>query len=380
MVVNNIFTAPLVKKMARKKLKIKNTLAIVSGVILLSSIFIQSSISANIPISKSMTNSPSCSIFSISINDTSFFGNNEDYYERKLYLWYLPSQNVSTYLGTKSFYATVFVGFPNKKKGNLYPCPCGGMNEHGLAYDIAGLPSLDLVDNPEGSEFYTPNDWYIKASLWDCKNVTEVIEWYKTHKWEAKISGQIHYADASGDAVVVSVNPSTHKWAFTRKTGNFIISTNFNLNDTSHSYTYPCPRYQKMEEMLNEIQYEENLTVQACADVLHAVHVEGDQNTLYSNIFDLVNRDVYFNYGENYKYQKKIHLPAIWNQTEESFEKYNSEEFLGAEGYILVKTEKINDKFYDPNAVGFEPLYIFVFALCTLCFYKRKRNKTEFLN
>lgn len=342
--------------------------------ILLSSIFIQSNISADIPLSKSMSNDSSCSIFSIAINDTSFFGNNEDYYERKLYLWYLPSQNVSTYLGTKSFYATVFVGFPNKKKGKLYPCPNGGMNEHGLAYDIAGLPSLELIDNPDGSDFYTPNDWYIKASLWDCKNVTEVIEWYKTHKWNAKIGGQIHYADASGDAVVVSVNPSTNSWAFTRKTGDFLISTNFNLYDTSHSYAYPCYRYQKVEEMLSEIEYEENLTVQACADALYAVHVEGDQNTLYSNIFDLVNRDVYFNYGENYQQQKKIHLPDIWNQSEEAFEKYNSEEFLGAEGYFLVKQETINDKFYDPDALDYEQFYIFIFAVCTLYLCRRKRN------
>jgi hypothetical protein len=344
--------------------------------ILLSSIIIPTTISSgNIPVSKTLITSSSCTIFSIALNDTVFFGNNEDYYEKKLYIWYLPSQNISTYVGTRTIYGTVFVGFLNKLKGEKYPCPNGGMNEYGLAYDINGLPSSELVYYQDGSDFYTPNDWYIKTSLWDCKNVTEVIEWYKTHKWNAEIGGQIHYADASGDAVVVSVNPSTNKWTFTRKTGNFLISTNFNLNETSPSNGYPCSRYLTAQEMLSEIKTEEDLTVQACADVLYATHVEGGPYTLYSNIFDLVNCDVYFNYGENYQQQKKIHLPDIWNQQEETFEKYNSKEFLGAKGYILVKPEKINDQFYDPTAKsGYTPVYVVIFALCIICIYKRERK------
>ena len=56
------------------------------------------------------------------------------------------------------------------------------------------------------------------------------------------IGGQIHYGDASGDVVVISVNPATHKWAFTRKDSNYIVSTNFNLNTTSNG-DYPCGRY-----------------------------------------------------------------------------------------------------------------------------------------
>jgi len=55
--------------------------------ILLSSIIIPATISSgNVPVSKTLTTSPSCTIFSIALNDTVFFGNNEDYYEKKLYI------------------------------------------------------------------------------------------------------------------------------------------------------------------------------------------------------------------------------------------------------------------------------------------------------
>ncbi|MFQ6125601.1 MAG: carcinine hydrolase/isopenicillin-N N-acyltransferase family protein [Candidatus Heimdallarchaeota archaeon] len=205
--------------------------------ILLSSITMPTISSENIPISNMPETSPSCTIFTIAIGDTVFFGNNEDYRQRELRIWYIPAQNISVIGGKRSIYGTVLIGFLNEEKGELYPNPCGGMNEHGLMFDINGLPSLTLIDNPNVSEFWTyQSSVYIHTSLWDCKNVEEVIEWYKIHKWNATIGGQIHYGDASGNAVVLSVNPSTHKWAFTRKTGNFIVSTNFNLNNTGNAY------------------------------------------------------------------------------------------------------------------------------------------------
>lgn len=162
------------------------------------------------------------------------------------------------------------------------------------------------------------------------------------------LGGQIHYADASGDAVVVSVNPSTHKWAFTRKTCNFLISTNFNLNDIRNAYVYPCQRYNTTTDMLGEIQDEEDLTVQACADILHAVHMEGKCRTLYSYIFDPVNLDVYFNYGKNYREQKRINVSDVLSQRE-SFEMFNISCLTGVDGNMLVKSEKINRNFYSSS-------------------------------
>jgi len=306
-------------------------------------------ISSVIMVEANVTNiSPSCTIFTVAIGDTVFFGNNEDWYTQKLRLWFIPSQIVSTMGGTRSIYGGVYIGFLNEEKEELYLNCCGGMNEHGLVFDINGLPSVSLYDNPNGSSFWTNGICNIHASIWDCKNVEEVIEWYKSYKWDTSMGGQIHYGDATGDAVVVSVDPSTHKLAFTRKTGNFIVSTNFNLNDSRNAYDYPCGRYNTATEMLGEIDSEENLTVQACADILYAVRMTGGGcHTLYSNIFDLVNLDLYLNYGEDYQLQKKVNLLDELSQ-QESFELFDISYMTGVEGNLLIKSVKIDEDFFPP--------------------------------
>ena len=317
---------------------------------------------------------PSCTIFTVAVGNTVLFGNNEDYLQRDLYQWYIPSQNITVTGENKTIYGAVFVGFVNREEGGIYPQ--GGMNEHGLIYDVNGLPALAISENLTGSVCYS--DFAQCASLWDCKDVEEVIRWYKNHKWEGQVGGQIHYGDASGEAVVVSVNPSTHKWAFTKKNSSFIVSTNFNLNHTNNG-NYPCERYDTATQMLNGINDEEDLTVQACADILYAVHQEGMYSTLYSNIFDPVKLDVYFNYGENYQEQKKVNLLYILSQ-ETSFEKKNS--FFGINGSLgnlLVKSVRLDENFYYPSSLL--PLFnILTFlALCGICvplgFYIHKKKK-----
>ena len=89
---------------------------------------------------------PSCTIFSVAIGDTIFFGNNEDYLQRDLYQWYIPSQNISVNGGNKTIYGGVFVGFVSEE-GGIYPQ--GGMNEYGLrSGDVAvwvGILQIEAI-------------------------------------------------------------------------------------------------------------------------------------------------------------------------------------------------------------------------------------------
>ncbi len=284
----------------------------------------------------------SCTIFTATFGDTVLFGNNEDYKLNNAYRWYVPAQNVSTtYFGEKSIYGAVFFGFDNNDYPDVDGWEQGGMNEYGLCYDANGLPDITLNLDPSAQYPYTSHA--IAQSLWDCKNVEEVIAWYKNIKWSGSLGGQFHYADSTGDAVVVSVN-STGQWVFTRISNSFLVSTNFNLNDTTHGY-YPCNRYETAIQMLSEINNEEDLNVSVCADILYSVHQEGTYATKYSNICDPVNLEFYFNSGNEFSEQEKFGLTAILAD-ESSFEEKNS--FLGVygvDGGILVKTEKIDIQF-----------------------------------
>ncbi len=277
----------------------------------------------------------SCTIFTAAIGDTVYFGNNEDYKLENAYLWYMPNQTIYGRFGSPfEMYGSVFLGFDNNDYPDVDTWEQGGMNEHGLCFDANGLPDRDL----HMSGLFPITTHALAQVLWDCKNVTEVIAWYQTHRWFT-MGGQIHYADSTGEAVVVSANATGH-WAFARKNSTYLVSTNFNLADFDGHY--PCNRYTTATQMLGEITTENDLTVSACANILYEVHQEGEYATKYSNIFDTVNLDIYFNHGEKYSEQTKINLMERLSD-DDSFEQKNS--FMGiygANGHVLVKTEKID--------------------------------------
>ena len=68
---------------------------------------------------------------------TVLFGNNEDFLNFRSYQWYVPSQNISVIGGNRSIYGGVFIGYVDNETEGLWPQ--GGMNEHGLMFDMNGL-------------------------------------------------------------------------------------------------------------------------------------------------------------------------------------------------------------------------------------------------
>jgi hypothetical protein len=279
----------------------------------------------------------SCTIFTVAIGETVYFGNNEDYKSNNAYQWYIPAQNITTRDGIKEIYGGVFLGFNNNDEVNVDTWPQGGMNEYGLCFDANGLPDADL--HLDVSMSFPYSDYALSQVLWECRNVEEVINWYQNHRWFS-LGGQIHYADKSGDAVVVGVNTTTGKWAFTRKNSTFHVSTNFNLDNLEHGH-YPCSRYTTATQMLSEITSENDLTVSACASILYEVHQEGTYATKYSSIFDPVNLDIYFSYGAEFAKSKKFNLLEKLVGEEFFEEKENFFGITGTNGYILVNTVKI---------------------------------------
>lgn len=236
----------------------------------------------------------SCTIFTVAIGDTVFYGNNEDYLLEGTYLWLVPAQEISTPYETFMIHGFVGLGFNyHNHSGDGVQ---GAMNDQGLCVDANGLPPLSMNPHPERDDFY-PNT--LQAVLFECGTVSEVITWFQTHNCGTVWACQLHFADATGDAVVVSVYDG--EFNFTRINGaHFLVSTNFNLANHSNG-GYPCPRYNTATSMLSAITSEEDLTVEACRDVLDAVHSEGTYGTKYSNIFDPVNRQVYLYQNHNFE-------------------------------------------------------------------------------
>jgi len=311
----------------------------------------------------------SCTIFTVNISDTVFFGSNVDYNMHGTYMWMVPSQEITTPSGKITIYGCVGFGF-KYNNDTVDGHAQGGMNDQGLCVDVNGLPALSLNPHPERE---SPYIYPIEQTLFECANVSEVIHWFQTYNLGTVWSHQFHYTDASGDAVVVSVGLDGEP-AFTRKnSSHYLVSTNFNLANYDNGY-YPCSRYSTATNMLASITDEVDLTVDACKDVLDAVHQEGEYATKYSNIFDPVNLEIHL--FHNHNFDKMVSLDLM----EELGKVHPGGQNVLEEGGVYFKEVSIASLFETPGSPSI-PGYPLVVLISTaalwsliLIFLERKRN------
>jgi len=159
-----------------------------------------------------------------------YFVNNEDY-------WYNVNATIQINPKSKNEFARLWYGWDDFAQG--------GINEFGLLFDGAVTPKQKLPDgyhNPEGRNIGDE----ILAS---CKTVEEAIDFMEKEKI-AISEGHIFFGDNTGNAVVMEwINGEKRT---IQKSNNMLIATNFLLADTSAG-NYPCPRYQSIEQRLNQL-------------------------------------------------------------------------------------------------------------------------------
>jgi hypothetical protein len=239
-----------------------------------------------------------CTVITISKGDKVFFGGNDDYINPDSYYWVEP--------GDSTKYGVIWVGTPDN--------PQQGVNEKGLAYDANGLPRVDV--NPHTERIPVPGGYhnYCMKIMHECSTVEEIITWVNNHQRYPYMHDQLHFADKSGDAVIISAGIDG-ELVFTRKPrgDGFLVSTNFNVANPSNGYGYPCWRYDKAQELLGQLVNQEGkLTVQEVTNVLDAVHGEGGPSwTIESLVADMPNGLVYLYYFHQFD------RPIVLNVEEE---------------------------------------------------------------
>lgn len=249
-----------------------------------------------------------CSIFTVKDETSVFFGNNEDEGgdRKRTDMWFVCAADNQSY-------GCVYVGFAENEPGgdDVDGIEIGGMNTEGLCFDGNGIfPGEDVNYREDlGSHYY-----YLTSRgiiLRECATVEEVIVWYQTHNMGGTWWGQTHWADKTGAAVVVSpaVDGSI---AFTRISGDFLISTNFNVDHPGGTY-YPCPRFNFLTTRLTDIITTDNVSIETCANLLEAVHVPQTfayAGTVYSNVYDLKKQMIYLYVQGNYDDVVTLNLSA----------------------------------------------------------------------
>jgi len=240
-----------------------------------------------------------CTVFTVSKGEQVFFGGNDDWNNPDSYYWVDP--------GDSKNYGVIWIGRPDDVQQ--------GINESGLAYDANGLPSVGTNPHLEREPISGDYSSYIIQILQECATVEEVITWVNMHQFHSYMQAQLHFADATGDAVIISAG-ANGELDFTRKPSGdgYLVSTNFNVaNPANNSGGYPCWRYDTATERLSELLSQEGeLTAQDAAAVLDAVHIEGGTTwTIESMVADLPNGVVYL-----YSYHQ-FDKPLVLNVAEE---------------------------------------------------------------
>lgn len=229
-----------------------------------------------------------CTIITISKGDSVFFGGNDDYINPDSYYWVEP--------GDSSRYGVIWIGTPDN--------PQQGANEKGLAYDSNGLPRVDV--NPHSERIPVAGEYYhhyCMQIMHECSTVEEVIRWAGLHQRPPYMHDQLHFADATGDAVIISAGKDG-EMVFTRKApgDGFLVSTNFNVANPDNGFDYPCWRYDRARELMGQLLAKEGPVTSADAtNVMDAVHVDGASSwTIETMVADMVNGIVYIYFFYQY--------------------------------------------------------------------------------
>ena len=188
-----------------------------------------------------------------------------------------------------------------------------GMNDQGLFVAVAAAPSSGRFVSTHRS---ICSPVVLDQLLAHCASVEEAINWLKKspnvriNNWEAGflglrinsgVGGHFLVADKSGNSAVCEWIKG--KLKVVRKKGRCQLMTNFLLSNPDMG-NYPCPRFATLSKYFEEAG---SPTVEGSTKALQLAH---SSLTRYSQVYDLVNGEVYVFYGHRFVNPLKINLAA----------------------------------------------------------------------
>lgn len=227
-----------------------------------------------------------CTIISASSGDTVLFGGNEDQRPNSAFLV------VETY----GKFGVVYFATPWKKWPLLMQM---GINEMGLCFDANWIPKVKLNPHPERK---AQKEWWVTQLMREASSVEEVISEISTYNHGEAISYQVHFADKSGDAVVIHPGKDG-ELSYTRKAkgDGYLISTNFNLANLDNKlWSFLRFRYKTADEMLSKIGKKNDLTVEYMTSILDSTHQDWLFKTLFSVLYDLKKLRIYLYHSRQF--------------------------------------------------------------------------------
>ncbi len=212
-------------------------------------------------------------------------GNNEDSVEPLSKVWFVPA-------GEDTF-GLVFFGYSNYRAQ-------GGMNDQGLFFDFQSGPEA-LPVPLKGKQPYTGTNFIVYDAMARCATVACVVEMFEKYYDREMLPYQHLFGDATGESAIVEPQ------AILRQRGGYQVATNFYQSTVApEKRESECWRYKTASEML---EGSPPLSVETMRDVMAAIHQDRRHaRTVYTNVYDLVNRKIYLYYFSDYEHVVVIDL------------------------------------------------------------------------
>ncbi|MFI5155575.1 MAG: linear amide C-N hydrolase [Chitinophagales bacterium] len=225
-----------------------------------------------------------CLILFITDGRNILVANHEDWYGRDAEISFVPAEGKS--------YGMLYFDFASEKTAQ------GGMNTEGLFFDGTRTPYAPYSANNSKPECHC----YIwKKILAECSTVDQALAFIRKYKVPEIEDIHILLADKSGNSIVVGIyNDSLQVH---RRSKNYQLLTNFNLNNPSYGDEPPCERFARADSML---ALDAAATVSNLEKILSKTH-QGAL-TVYSNICNLTTGETYIYQKANFKKKVKINL------------------------------------------------------------------------
>lgn len=260
-----------------------------------------------------------CTIFTSSSNNVVLAANNEDMCTTNTLVHVIPP--------SEDRYGRILWGFKGDENYQ------GGMNEHGLFFDGAGTPPVEM----SGWGLPDYKGYIFEEVLEKCKTVKESIEFVKEYSLPYLKFCHILVADASGDAVIFEWG--NNQLNLLRKGDkDYLIATNFNITESINPLV-KCNRYSTTREMLER----NKPSLDLYEKILSLTHNEGTFPTVYSNICDLQNKKVYLYNFHNFSFRKEINLIEEFKNGESKYMIRSFFPVSNAETWFRLKNDCIND-------------------------------------
>lgn len=238
-----------------------------------------------------------CTVFSAAQGDVILAAANKDWDNINTRILFLPASDGK--YGRVYFGYQVSQGFQNS----------GGMNDQGLWYDGASLPERTDIKNHYNKP--TVKGELCEKALEECASVDEVIQMY-TKYYSPHWQGHSMWADKYGNSVIIEYGEKDV--VFIRKHSDYQVMTNFYILDSTNIRWYNCHRFHTAEYMLENSG---DISIDLFQSTLDAVHAEGLMPTVYSNIYDLKNGEIYVFNFHNYNEFVKLNLEEQFKKGEQ---------------------------------------------------------------